>query len=292
MKKYLLISFISLFTIKGNAQSIFPESGTVWLYETKDSRFAALNEKYTALGDTIIKDQHYTKVYRTASGTISTPTETIVTVMTNYIGAYRTVNEIRRVFYFPKDSSNEYILIDFSLKVGDVMPHSSIRGQPPMKLEKIDTVFLFCQQRVRQTFKRQWGWIGHNIEGVGSFWPSFDKIYFARFDDEFDPTLSCIQSGVTKLETNYLCKSDNCIVDNLSENTSKTDQILIYPNPTTGVIFINNINSENISVYNSVGQLVFEIKSSGDFPKVDLSNCPKGYYIIKSGNRISKVILE
>ena len=292
MKKYLLITLISLFNIRGNSQSIFPGSGTVWLYETRNSRYAALNEKFTALGDTIIKGQHYTKVYRTALGTIPTPTETIVTVMTNYIGSYRTENEMKRVFYFPKDSSKEHILLDFSLKVGDTLPNPGNHRNHPIILEKLDTVLLFCQKRIRQKFIRNFQ-IGYNIEGVGSFWPSFDKIYFARFDDQFDPTLSCIQTGVTKLEANYLCKSDNCLIDNLFKNEIKSNEILIYPNPSTGIFYILNPTLLPIKIYNSLGKLVLEVDHVEEQnTRIDFSNYPKGYYTIKNGNRFKKVIVE
>jgi hypothetical protein len=56
----------------------------------------------------------------------------------------------------------------------------------------------------------------------------------------------------------------------------------IYPNPTTGIVnfeFSDLIN--NIEVYNNLGQLVLNNKTSVDNASINLSNLPDGIYTIK-----------
>lgn len=51
----------------------------------------------------------------------------------------------------------------------------------------------------------------------------------------------------------------------------------VYPNPTTGIIKINAINIENISLYDSLGRLVFSTESD----TIDMSSFANGNYTLK-----------
>ena len=61
--------------------------------------------------------------------------------------------------------------------------------------------------------------------------------------------------------------------------------LLIYPNPTSGILFINTDNIESISVVNLLGSIVLTKNNSNN---IDLSSLPKGSYVvsIKSNNNV------
>lgn len=75
-----------------------------------------------------------------------------------------------------------------------------------------------------------------------------------------------------------------------------TDNSSVYPNPTNGKVFIDNLGSYNVvSVYNSLGQ---EVETSSQLQNekaiIDLSNLPNAVYFVKitSNNqtKIQKII--
>ncbi|MCD4745002.1 MAG: Omp28-related outer membrane protein [Bacteroidales bacterium] len=89
-------------------------------------------------------------------------------------------------------------------------------------------------------------------------------------------------------------------INGLNDQTVKSDDFLIYPNPTNGIFNIENenINTENFKVYvaNSLGNTLYNVvinnKAKNNF-QIDISNQPKGiYYLIirKNDKNIVKKI--
>ena len=67
-------------------------------------------------------------------------------------------------------------------------------------------------------------------------------------------------------------------VVNISKGTTLKGELVIYPNPATNMINISSPNQiNNVSIFNNVGQLVYE----GNSTKVNTSNFDAGVYIIK-----------
>lgn len=70
-----------------------------------------------------------------------------------------------------------------------------------------------------------------------------------------------------------------------SQNTSiQTDfkkSILYYPNPTTGLFVVEGEQIQTLEIYNQLGQLVFQTENKTDKAVIDISNQPKGIYILK-----------
>lgn len=67
----------------------------------------------------------------------------------------------------------------------------------------------------------------------------------------------------------------------------------VYPNPTSGVVKIEAEGIERVSVYNVLGEKVFEAESTGN---IDLSAYGYGVYLIKvetrDGVMVRKVRVE
>ena len=92
--------------------------------------------------------------------------------------------------------------------------------------------------------------------------------------------------------------SVNCtgIVGNY--NILNNNHIRVYPNPSKGKILIQNLSNsitENISIRNSLGNLVKVSENNNSLISIDLSNLENGIYFIEInssiGKRIEKIIL-
>ena len=87
--------------------------------------------------------------------------------------------------------------------------------------------------------------------------------------------------------TDYVDRTIITSIDNLSMQNIK-----LYPNPTTGIIYIKGKNIEQIKVFNSSGSLIKTFSTK----EINLSNEPKSLYFIKiitkTGIISKKIILK
>ena len=119
-----------------------------------------------------------------------------------------------------------------------------------------------------------------------------------------NPNLTCIQvDDAIYSNANWLNLKDptatyNNICQNLSTADVAIEELSIYPNPTKGLLHINNLVLEKIEVNNMEGKTIkivtFNYPSANN--TIDLSDLTKGVYIliIKSNGFTSnqKVIIE
>lgn len=119
-----------------------------------------------------------------------------------------------------------------------------------------------------------------------------------------NPNLTCIQvDDATYSNINWFNLKDmtatynnNC--QNLSTADIGIDESSIYPNPTKGLLYINNLILEEITVSNMEGKIVkiFTFNYPNANNTIDLADLLKGFYIlkIKSNGIISnqKIIIE
>ena len=59
------------------------------------------------------------------------------------------------------------------------------------------------------------------------------------------------------------------------------NNISIYPNPTNGLLNINNVQGASIKVHNIVGELVASIEKADAFNTIDMTNLAQGTYLVK-----------
>ncbi len=85
-------------------------------------------------------------------------------------------------------------------------------------------------------------------------------------------------------------------------NDIKAEQtaVNIYPNPAKGIfnVVTNTNNKVDISIYNALGSLVYNISTNKQLTSIDISQYPKGVYLIKTtdvktaASHTSKLIIE
>jgi hypothetical protein len=91
----------------------------------------------------------------------------------------------------------------------------------------------------------------------------------------FDPTKSA-STTVTVTETATAV-----------EKTSGSAALSVYPNPTTGVVYVENDVRGEVTLYDVSGKLLLRATGSAT---VDLSGYPNGVYVLKVGGKAAKVV--
>ncbi|MDQ0591685.1 hypothetical protein QFZ37_000054 [Chryseobacterium ginsenosidimutans] len=71
---------------------------------------------------------------------------------------------------------------------------------------------------------------------------------------------------------------------------SKNKATNVYPNPTSGPLTIETAESAKFEVYSQSGQLVKTIETRKGLNETDISELPKGTYIVKSSSESYKII--
>ena len=130
----------------------------------------------------------------------------------------------------------------------------------------------------------QWLQNGNNIAGANSF--------------QFTPTAN---GNYSVLVTDSFGCSDTSAVLNWTLTTlhdlNLSNNISIFPNPTSSEFTITtNKIANNIEVYNSMGQIIYEEKPITKSTTIILNNFAKGIYFIKCysslGTEIKKLIIN
>lgn len=70
-------------------------------------------------------------------------------------------------------------------------------------------------------------------------------------------------------------------MDRTGINELTNRQVTVYPNPTTGDIFISGITGPIVEVYNAIGQRLISASLSANHNQLSLSALPSGQYIVK-----------
>jgi hypothetical protein len=96
-----------------------------------------------------------------------------------------------------------------------------------------------------------------------------------------------IQNAGTVGLLNIVTGNPQLIIDN---------NIQIYPNPTNGMIQFLNVQNAEITIYNTLGQVIETVNSINSYQQIDMSTFENGTYIVKivtEGNVITKkIVLE
>lgn len=84
-------------------------------------------------------------------------------------------------------------------------------------------------------------------------------------------------------------KDSNIVLSANEVKSSKKEQS-IYPNPTSGPLTIKTADNTKFEVYSQSGQLVKTIEARKGVNETDISELPKGVYIVKSSSESYKII--
>lgn len=84
------------------------------------------------------------------------------------------------------------------------------------------------------------------------------------------------------------------ILSGIEQVTDNTGQIKVYPNPSNNNVIIESDVAKLgiVNIYNSLGEIVVQIKSGNTREQIDVSKLPAGIYMIQAQNKYLKLIKE
>ena len=181
------------------------------------------------------------------------------------------------------------VSFDYAYGVGDRFPGSS--------LFPVDTLEIQLTKDCGKTFTTIWKKWGAQLQ---SFTGSHDSsIAFVPAENMWQNVKLYLTPFISNqnFQLYFVAKSNrqnNLYIDNINIYTVtlparlKNQGYLLYPNPFTSTLLIQHyqppVNLKNISIYNSVGQLIFQKKYSGNANSqifLNLSYLARGIYIVK-----------
>ncbi len=299
MKKLvLLLALLPLFV---SAQDYAPlvKEGGIWRKTNNQlvnppNQFILTKHQFTIIGDTIIRNTNYKKMYSTDYDSL---TNNLI-----YMAAIRE-DSMHRVYvlFSPNNpivynhnynDSAETLIYDFSLNVGDTF-FVSASPESIHIVNTIDSILVSGLWRKRISFIQNGISLRIWIEGIGD-----TKGLFFPLMIEFESyrLLTCYEDSQIFWTNPLLVQNGiDCFSVGIPEvgGDTKAPFVRVYPNPTSSTLnfeFEQAINESSIiSIYNTLGQKVKEVviyKSQNSF-FVNLNEFENGiyFYQISSRNR-------
>ena len=291
MNKLKLLTLLSLLVLIGQVEAqkdYLPLAieDAQWVIERWDPQMTPPIRGYYGykiMGDTIINDITYKKVYRREFEAVGNYWEPPFIISEEYLfGAVRDevstgkVYAIKFVELVNTCSVNEeYLMFDYSLEVGDMAHETLCQLEESSEILEVNYYNWFGETRkVLRTILE-----GQLIEGIGSG------------NGLFEPVGVPVKKN-PKIENTYIyiyCigKDKDCLEGFiLRDNEISNDKICVYPNPTNGIFTIKNsfqltINNFQFSITDITGNIIINYQLSINNSKIDISNLPKGIYLLK-----------
>lgn len=252
MKRIFLNIIIVFFAISINAQTDFPfaTENKIWS-EIMFSWTSLYTTYYKLQGDTIINDKSYKFIYESR--------DSLMQNWTRGTSFLIRIDSNQRVYKY--ESSEEYLIYDFSLQTGDSIDisHISPRQASYVKVDSTDSILVNGQYRKRIIFESWYKEVW--IEGIGSLSSPFNP-FINNFTADISFELLCVTDNDTLIYQNPIFNT--CYkywINGVHEIDNQKDlNINIYPMPilTTATIIINDNTSESwtVKIINNLGQVV------------------------------------
>jgi hypothetical protein len=117
--------------------------------------------------------------------------------------------------------------------------------------------------------------------------------YLNEDEEKFDISkikIIYFKNGIFSSDT-IISQTYNSIAFNKFNDTE--EKISIYPNPSKNKISINNLTaSSKISIYSIQGYKIFESEINQSNNSIDISQFPKGFYLVKINDKVIKLIKQ
>jgi hypothetical protein len=288
MKNYLVIISILLgFTSAAQIYHPFPTKNTIWTQMSPNpSRFEHDIFHIYALkdNDTTINGKIYHKLYN-SEDTVFTEKE--------LCGGIR--EEDKKVYYYSLDSliypreqtipGTEYLLYDFSLKVGDMITRDNYRVGAPLSVSHIDSILIGTEYRKSINFDFDYGYEMSWIEGIGSLRGIITVTGGYLTSGGSKNNLICFRQNNEILyhNTGY---GNNCFYKNdyNSLEVSNFDKpFILAPNPVSATCKVSfSACYYQLQIVSLFGIVVREYNVTGQTSIiVDRHGLPSGIYFIK-----------
>jgi hypothetical protein len=280
MKKLLplLIGFLLVQHSLAQEYHPFPESNAMWRLQWGMSGCAFSNlyadYQYLIAGDTVISDLQYHKLQRSGSFNCAPPLQP----WSGYMGAYRNDADDRRVWFVPADSTNEVLLYDFNLQVGDTI--TGYLQMVSLFEESISTITSIDSIEIGMGYRKRWNYTstytvhpGSIIEGIGGEYGPLESL-MAMMD--FNGSLLCHKHNDEVL---YQLQFASC--DLATEiTTNEIHSFSIFPNPVIDHLVVMHMSDASVAEIHEIhGRLVRTATLQRD-GSLSVAGLPAGIYML------------
>ncbi len=292
VKSLIFIVFYLVVYIDSHAQDVFVSEDKEWTYAMiVGDGYAETVLRYSQLveGLEVVNGKTYFKI---SNSEVEKDSDA---------GLMR--EEGQKVYFIPQDSTEEILLYDFSLDLGDTIEVNDWLKSLPgyeyllgdrMIVNEIDSIEGFSGEMLKRIYLKGESFGGLTwIENLGNSYGSLTRPRgYPAYDDHPRPNLMCVQRGEDILyEKIYTASNKNgeliaaydCdgqIMPNEEDSEVECNDVAFYPNPFTHSLFVESSEClEYIFIYSPNGHLISSIYHPNDM--IDLSQLSQGVYYLK-----------
>lgn len=256
----ILLCLVLSISVEGQSYRPFPTGDAYWTTERLDDFWQPTGEYtiYKQQGDTIIDTVSYNKLY----------VRYHLTTQFVYKGGLREENQ--KIYYFPKDSAQEYLLYNFDVQVGDTVTNLFSEWNGPYEY---DTLVVSA---INGSEYNLW-WPGFQTliyEGVGESRGPIPKYYEGSVSG--GDILRCFSDS-----TGMVYNNNGPCLTTISE-TDDNSIIYIYPTPANDMVYFKGYqNFQLIKIINISGNTVLAQAINSNTGEVTISGLPDGLYLVE-----------
>ena len=282
MKNIKLIALIALMmggmTMKAQDYHPIVEDGKQWnvLFSYPWSP-PEPQHKYTDIykieGDTLVDGVSYKVMYATSDENLTG---------WNLCCFFRETED-GQVFSRRPSTSDEQLLYDFSMEVGDTICMCDY-GYDECCMVVIEKGEAIVNGEPRQQIVLEYPF-GNGveevwIEGIGSLYGIVDS--GSLFLTGGSTNLLCYYENDDLIWQNTTPGYDECYIiyngTQVIEEDETTLSVSVFPNPANGKVSIEGVEATEVQVYNTIGQLVKTVEGSNE---INVSGFPEGVYLLR-----------
>jgi len=246
---------------------------------------------YGMIGDTVIGENTYSKVYSSDTDTIFNE----VSSATKYIGAMRAIDN--KVFMVYSDNYEEFLLYDFAVNENESFEYSNCGyGICTLEVKSIETIDICSYLHKKISITADNG-IGHGwwIENIGGYNGLDISLAFDTDNNPPATQLVCFKYN----NNNYYPNSDgSCLSKYLVKTTindvSSISCFSITPNPVHSTLYLTLPQGEHtIAIYNAAGSPVLKQQAAEPQAQIGVNGLPAGVYFVQvDGGEMLKFVKE
>ena len=244
---------------------------------------------YYLKGDTVLNGKHYLQLNSSSSQSIFAMPFDSLPESTGFMQRYYR-EDSSRVYRITDSSTNECVLYDFNLAVGDTFTQACF-GNHQVTVTSVDSVML-----LDNTYKKR-----INFDN-GNFWIDkigardgilMDDVIFNAVD--MYSTLSCVFDSAVEVYHNSFF-NDCFFITSIAEQ-KEISQVLITPNPNSGMFRIEQVELGSMAtLYCITGELVWQQLITNVSTEVSLSSLARGLYVLRvqspAGTHFQKLMIN
>ena len=208
-------------------------------------------------------------------------------------GGIRQDTSLKKVYFFDYSDSTEYLLYDFSLKLGDTLRQYVYRGPSGCVIIEFDSILV----NGRYHYTYLYDGVGHEgrvIEGIGNESGLFASIFRGEYHEWW---LICVENNGESYYPNAGTWECNINVS-VKPEKNEENNIELYPNPVKGFLYIiSPYLIRKVSVHNLNGELLsFDDFNESLKVSLNLEDLKSGLYSITvttmNGNIYRQIIVK